>query len=72
MATAATTHTGLNFSVLLKPFVGLGKFLVELGESNVRVQVMRSLMAMTDEELEARGLKRDDIVRHVFADKYYV
>lgn len=71
MATVATTHSGLSVSSVLKPFVGLGRFLVRLGEANSRVQAMRTLMDMSDDELKARGLKREDIVHHVFADKYY-
>ncbi|MBT8153196.1 hypothetical protein KMP13_04690 [Epibacterium ulvae] len=72
MATLTTTHTGLNITAVFKPFVALGKFLVQLGESNARVQVMRKLMEMSDEELAKRGLKREDIVQHVFADKFYI
>ena len=30
------------------------------------------LQSKTDEELAAMGIKRDDIVHHVFRDTYYV
>ncbi|MQQ10209.1 DUF1127 domain-containing protein [Epibacterium sp. SM1979] len=72
MATLATANTRLNFSVLLKPFAAVGKFLVTLAEQDARMKALRALMAMTDEELAERGLKREDIVQHVFADKYYI
>jgi len=32
----------------------------------------RTLMALSDEELAKRGLKRDDVVKHVFSDIMYV
>jgi uncharacterized protein YjiS (DUF1127 family) len=36
-----------------------------------RDQIM-ALSALSDEELAERGLTRDGIVRHVFADKLYL
>ncbi len=72
MATLTTTHTGLNLSAVFKPFVALGKFLVQIGESNTRVQALRKLTEMSDADLAQRGLKREDIVQHVFADKFYI
>ncbi|QDC11618.1 DUF1127 domain-containing protein [Oceanicola sp. D3] len=46
--------------------------LVSLAEANPRMKAVSRLSAMSDEELAARGLKREDIVRHVFRDIYYV
>ncbi|MFY0632441.1 MAG: DUF1127 domain-containing protein [Vannielia sp.] len=46
--------------------------LVAMAEANPRMKAVNRLSAMSDEELAARGLKREDIVRHVFRDIYYV
>ncbi|SIN94858.1 DUF1127 domain-containing protein [Vannielia litorea] len=46
--------------------------LVAAAEANPRMKAVNRLSAMSDEELAARGLKREDIVRHVFRDIYYV
>jgi uncharacterized protein YjiS (DUF1127 family) len=71
MATAAATQSAPAFSVFLKPFVAFGNFLVTLAEQDSRLQAMRALNAMSDEELAQRGIKRDDIVQTVFAGKYF-
>lgn len=65
------THvtTALSFrKVLSTPFRAIGRFFVLLMENNSRVQLVDQLNAMSDEQLAARGLKRQDIVRHVFRD----
>lgn len=53
-------------------FAGIGNFLTQLGENNHRVREVERLNAMSDEALAARGLRREDIVRHVFRDLLYV
>ncbi|NIZ61506.1 DUF1127 domain-containing protein [Sedimentitalea sp. CY04] len=40
--------------------------LVNVAEANPRYLEVQKLQAMTDEQLAAKGLKRDDIVMHVF------
>lgn len=40
--------------------------------NNARLRELERLNAMTDEQLAARGLRREDIVRHVFRDVYYL
>ncbi|MBY6047671.1 DUF1127 domain-containing protein [Vannielia litorea] len=46
--------------------------LVAMAEANPRMKAVKRLSEMSDEQLDARGLKREDIVRHVFRDIYYV
>ncbi len=43
-------------------------FLVTIAESNSRVRRVNYLNSLSDAELAQRGLRREDIVRHVFAD----
>lgn len=54
---------------LAAPFVAAGNFLVAIGEASNRAKQVEFLNAMTDEELAARGMTRETIVRHVFSDK---
>ncbi|WP_146586497.1 DUF1127 domain-containing protein [Puniceibacterium confluentis] len=51
---------------------GIFSFLVRIAESNGRMKAVERLNAMSDAELAARGLQREDIVRHVFRDMFYV
>lgn len=37
-----------------------------------RQDQVESLQALSDEQLATRGLAREDIVRHVFHDRYYL
>ncbi len=60
----AEAHTGI--------FDRIINFLVSIAESNGRMRAVERLNAMSDQELAARGLKREDIVRHVFRDMLYV
>lgn len=53
-------------------FKSIWNGLLYLGEHNSRVQKLNRLMDLSDEELARRGLKREDIVRHVFSDMLYV
>lgn len=74
MATAAL-KAGQNTSilqVLAKPFVAFGNALVALAEANPRYRRLEALSKLTDAELAAKGLKREDIVRHVFPEQFTV
>ncbi|MHA6346441.1 DUF1127 domain-containing protein [Roseivivax sp. CAU 1761] len=50
----------------------IGSFFVLVAESNSRYRRVEFLSSLSDAELEARGIRREDIVRHVFADQMYV
>ncbi|MFC4216056.1 DUF1127 domain-containing protein [Pseudophaeobacter arcticus] len=68
-----TVPTALGIlNLLAKPFTALGRGLVAIAENNTRYQTLNKLMALSDEELAKRGLKRDQLVHHVFSDSYYL
>ncbi len=58
------------------PFAGfLNGFystLVRIAESNTRFAEVEKLQRLTDEELSAKGIRREDIVRHVYRDVLYI
>ncbi|WP_297340907.1 MULTISPECIES: hypothetical protein [Pseudophaeobacter] len=43
-----------------------------MAENDTRYKTLTKLMAMSDEELAKRGLKRDRLAHHVFSDSYYL
>jgi uncharacterized protein YjiS (DUF1127 family) len=43
-----------------------------LATANSRARQVEALSAMSDEELAKRGLRREDIVQHVFRDAMYM
>lgn len=49
---------------------GIWNALIRVGEANSRVQRIEALSALSDAELAARGLRREDIIRHVMSDFY--
>lgn len=46
--------------------------LTAIAETNSRVKEAERLNALSDAQLAKIGLRREDIVRHVFRDVYYV
>lgn len=61
---------------LFAPFSGLLNRIIDsmvsIPEANMRMREVERLQAMTDEQLAKRGLRREDIARHVFRDLFYV
>ncbi|MFC6688207.1 DUF1127 domain-containing protein [Jhaorihella thermophila] len=53
-------------------FDGVIEGLARMAEMNSRVRQMNALMNLSDEQLAARGLRREDIARHVFSDSLYL
>ncbi|WP_050929251.1 leucyl-tRNA synthetase [Aestuariivita boseongensis] len=53
-------------------FRAMGEALVTLSETNSRVRRVEALQALSDDQLAAKGLKREDIARHVFGDMFYL
>lgn len=78
MAYSSTiSHTG-GFS-LKSPFVAIGAFFSRIGQAMIaascnsgRLREVEMLNAKSDAELAKMGIKRDDIVHHVFRDLYYI
>lgn len=58
--------------LISKPFVAIGNFMVSMAEANTRSQKLQQLMDLSDAQLAERGLKRDNLVHHVFSDSYYI
>ncbi len=48
----------------------VGTYLVDSLEAHARMREVLRLRAMSDAELAVHGLTRDDIVGHVFRDKF--
>ena len=53
-------------------FRAIGTAMVTLTETNSRVRRAQALQALSDAELAEKGLKREDIARHVFGDMFYI
>ena len=51
---------------------GFVDFMVSISTSRSRVRQIEALCTKTDKELAARSLTRQDIVRHVYSDVYYL
>lgn len=72
---ADSTHFSAPVSVfapILRAFSALGAALVRMGENSEPVRKIKVLQAMSDEELAARGLTRDDITRYALSGSYYL
>lgn len=70
MALTQTYHAekpGFLFGIFSSFYSGLSR----ISEANWRVREAERLNAMTDAALAEKGLKREDIVRHVFRDVYW-
>ncbi|WP_417209187.1 DUF1127 domain-containing protein [Antarctobacter sp.] len=53
-------------------FSSIFNVLMAIAEANPRLKEVERLNAMSDDQLARRGLKREDIVHHVFRDCMYV
>lgn len=53
-------------------FSKLGAWFERITEANSKSREVQFLQSLSDQELAARGLKREDIVRHVFAGSLYL
>ncbi len=49
----------------------LGNAVTLISISNDRVRQVEALQSLSDEELAERGLRRDEIARHVFNDVFW-
>ncbi|MEM9050197.1 MAG: hypothetical protein AAGC92_15945 [Pseudomonadota bacterium] len=43
-----------------------------ISQANHLSRQVEALMALSDKELAARGLKREEIARHVFSTSYWI
>ncbi|MGE4325393.1 MAG: hypothetical protein AB7E21_14825 [Pseudodonghicola sp.] len=67
-----TSQPSAGFSIS-RPFVafghGLWAWMERIAEANSRQDQIKYLQSLSDAELAQRGIKRDRIVYHVFADR---
>ncbi|KUP90734.1 hypothetical protein [Tritonibacter horizontis] len=69
---AQATNTLNPLALIAGFFRAIGNGLVTMAESNQRLKRARNLMDLSDAELAARGIKREDIVKHAFGDIMYI
>ncbi len=50
---------------------GFASWMDSYAENHPRMRGIRALEAMSDAQLAKRGIKREDIVYHVFRDTFY-
>ncbi|SHH66823.1 hypothetical protein [Marivita hallyeonensis] len=50
---------------------GLARGVHQVVEANWRIREVERLQALSDDALKARGLRREDIARHVFKDVFW-
>jgi uncharacterized protein YjiS (DUF1127 family) len=76
MERTANTFPAIRFDTVLKlaaaPFRAIGRFLVMLAETGPRMEAIRHLNAMSDTELQAKGLTRDGEVRRIFGGSLHL
>jgi len=53
-------------------FSALGNGLVAMAENNSKMKQIRALEALSDADLAKRGIKREDIARHVLSPGYWI
>ena len=71
MAFAATADTA-HPSFVSRAAAAIGLFTTDYVEARSRHDEFEALEALSDAELATRGLTRDGIARHVFADTFYL
>ncbi len=78
-STAHPAHSVSPLEGLRRAGAGLRRFCAGIGHGIMmgstaqrRFEQVQGLQAKSDEELAAMGIKRDDIVHHVFIDLYYI
>ncbi len=51
---------------------GVGRFFAGLADAQNRTQAVERMQDLSDKDLAKLGVRREDIVRHVYRDIYYV
>ncbi|EPX75943.1 DUF1127 domain-containing protein [Salipiger mucosus] len=72
MAFLTATDRHHSEPLLSRILSGIGNAIVAVGEANPRLRRVEKLQRMSDAQLAERGIRREDIVRHVFHDVYYL
>lgn len=73
MAHYSTEHAafGPASNPISRFFATLGNALVLMSTANARVRQVERLQSLSNEQLAERGIRREDIARHVFRDLYW-
>ncbi|SMX37850.1 hypothetical protein [Maliponia aquimaris] len=71
-AQLTTAPRGIITGSITSFFQSVFNGLTSIAETNSRVKEVERLNALSDANLATKGLRREDIVRHVFRDVYYV
>lgn len=59
-------------NIVMDVFHAIGRGLMHLTESNQRVRELEWLQTLSDAQLKARGLRRDQLAHYVFRDILYI
>jgi len=59
-------------NILMAGLRAIGTALVNVAETNSRVHKIQALQNLSNDQLTERGIRREDIVRHVFRDQMYL
>jgi hypothetical protein len=65
------THTDVR-PFFARPFIAFGKLMSSIAEANTLAQAANRIVEMSDEELEAKGMTRDEAIRTVFAKQGHI
>ena len=68
----ASANQSIAFKGLVVPKAAFSRGMEAYIERHSRSREIASLHAMTDAQLATIGVKRDEIVSHVFRDKFYM
>ena len=71
VTTDAPAQSGF-LAALDRAVSGVANFIVSISVSHHRARQLSALAELSDEALAKKGLKREDLVRYVFRDIYYV
>ncbi|TNF58533.1 MAG: DUF1127 domain-containing protein [Rhodobacteraceae bacterium] len=72
MSTNTQAANSSVFGLIASAFRSIGEALIAASPGNARLLQVEALNRLSDAELARRGLRREDIVRRVFSDIYYI
>jgi hypothetical protein len=55
--------------LVVAPFVAFGRMIDLVSDAHARIARAERLLSLSDAALARRGLRREDVIRHVFADQ---
>lgn len=69
LTTTDAGHAPLSISSI---FSALGRALIRAAENNPRMKQVARLNETSDAELAEQGLSREEVLHHIFRDRYYI